>query len=198
MINKAEIDGNGNIVIQDADKSEITINSNNTAELKKFLIDFQTKLNEMPKEIIDLMESKDLNKVTPENGANIYLSLNFLVQPSTINGIAFGVTITNLTKENRFFNSPFFKFSTPFEGNADTFKMVEVLNNIVFPKKLEYGEVVTELYPIRPQSKEIYDKLLEKDKDATIEAIVTTTVGEIYSSDEYKISDLLENWKYVK
>jgi hypothetical protein len=34
MINNAEIDGNGNVVIQDSDNSEIIINMNNANELK--------------------------------------------------------------------------------------------------------------------------------------------------------------------
>ncbi|MFO7830340.1 MAG: hypothetical protein R6V23_17100 [Bacteroidales bacterium] len=198
MLNKAEIDGNGNIVIQDSDKSEITINTENSEELKKFLIDFQFKLNELPKEIIDLMESKNLNEVPFEKGANVYLSLNFIVQPGMPNCLAFGVTITNLTKENRFFNSPVFKSSVPIENNLDTFVLIETQYDIPFPKKLEYGEVVTESYNIKPESRKLYEKLMEKYKDATLQVIVSTTVGEIYKSNEYKISKLLENWDRAK
>lgn len=201
MINKAEIDGDGNIVIQDADNSDITINMNNPEEIRNFFIDFQARLSEIPKQIIDLMESKNSNDVEITRGANIYLSLNILYGTGGIrgiSGISFGVTITNLTKENRFFNAPFFKLSTPFEGNADTFAMTDTLRNIAFPKKLEYGEVVTEDYQIRPQSIEIYEKLCVKDADATIQVIVTTTIGEIYKSNEYKVSQLLENFKYAR
>lgn len=200
MINKAEIDGNGNVVIQDADKSEIIINMNNPEEIRKFFIDFQAKISEIPMKIIELMESKNSNEVVLETGANIYLALNFNIAPgiSAVSGISFGVTITNLTKENRYFNSPFFKLSIPFDGNADTFKMMETLNNIQFPKKLEYGEVVSEFYPIRLKAKEIYDKVITKDPNATIQVVVTTTVGEIYRSNEYKISDLMEQYHYAK
>lgn len=201
MINKAEIDGNGNVVIQDADKSEITINMNNPEEIRKFFIDFQLKISELPMKIIELMESKNSNEVVLETGANIYLALNILVGTggiSGISGISFGVTITNLTKENRYFNSPFFKLSVPFDGNADTFSMLETMRSIQFPKKLEYGEVVTENYPIKLKAKEIYDKVIEKDPNATIQVIVTTTIGEIYKSNEYKISELIENYKYAQ
>jgi hypothetical protein len=200
MINKAEINGEGNIVIQDADNSEITINMNNPEEIRNFFIDFQTRLSEIPKQIIDLMQSKNSNEVEIIKGANVYLSVNLLfgLGGGGIAGLSFGITITNLTKENRFFNAPFFKLSTPFEGNADTFAMTDTMNNIAFPKKLEYGEVVTENYQIRPHSREIYEKVLARDENATLQVITTTTVGEIYKSNEYEVSKLLENFKYAR
>ena len=201
MINKAEIDGNGNVVIQEADNSVITINMNSPEEIRNFFIDFQASLSQIPKQILELMESKNSNDIEVDKGASIYLSLNFLFGTggfSGISGISFGVTITNLTKENRFFNAPFFKLSIPFEGNADTFAMTDTMNHIVFPKKLEYGEVVSENYQIRPQSKDIYDKLKAQDENATIQVIVSTTIGEIYKSNEYKVSQLLENFKYAR
>ena len=102
MINKAEVKGDGNVVIQDADNSEITINTNNPEEIRKFFIDFQNKLSEIPKEILDMMESKNPNDVAIEIGANVYLSLNLEIIPGhDITGISFGVTITNLTKEKQ-------------------------------------------------------------------------------------------------
>lgn len=198
MINKAEVTGEGNIVIQDADNAEITINTNNPEEVRKFLIDFQNKLSQLPKDILDLMESQKPNEVVLETGANIYLSVNLEMAAYEITGISFGVTITNLTKENRFFNAPFFKLSVPFEGNFDTFALTNKLYNIPFPKKLEYGEVVSEGYQITAQSRDIYDKVIAKDPDATIQVIVGTTIGEIYRSNEYKISELLKNFEYAK
>lgn len=198
MINKAEIDGNGNVVIQDSDNSEITINMNNPEEIRKFFIDFQQKLSSIPKTILELMENKNPNEIQIDSGANVYLSLNFLIVPGTVTGISFGVDITNLTKGNRFFNTPFFKLSVPFEGNLDTFAMTDTINKIAFPKKLEYGEVVSEGYLIRATSREIYDKVIVIDKDATIQVITSTTIGEIYKSNEYKISQLLDNFKYAR
>ena len=199
MINKAEVKGDGNVVIQDADNSEITINTNNPEEIRKFFIDFQNKLSEIPKEILDMMESKNPNDVAIEIGANVYLSLNLEIIPGhDITGISFGVTITNLTKENRFFNAPFFKLSVPFEGNLDTFALTDKVYNIQFPKKLEYGEVVSEAYSIRAGSKEMYEKALAKDPEATLQVTVGTTIGEIYKSNEYKLSELLSKFQYAK
>ena len=133
-----------------------------------------------------------------EKGANVYLSLNFLATPGAISGISLGVTITNLTKENRFFNAPFFKLSNPFERDFDTFAMTDSTNKIPFPKKLEYGEVVSESYFVRLGMKDVYDKVLALNKNATLQAIVTTTIGEIYKSNEYSVQKIVDNFKYVR
>ena len=196
MINKAEVDGNGNVVIQDSDNSEITINMSNPEEIRKFFIDFQLQLELLPKAILELMESKNTNEIIINSGANVYLNLNLMTLP--FNGISFGVTITNLTKENRFFNSPFFKLSSPFEGDLDTFIMIETVNGIAFPKKLEYGEVVSESYLIRATTRQMNYKVFVMDENSTIQVITSTTIGEIYKSNEYKVSKLLENFKYAR
>jgi hypothetical protein len=198
MINKAEIDGNGNVLIQGSDNSEITIHMNNPEEIRKFFIDFQEKINSLPKSILELMESKNTNELKISSGANVYLSLNYLVNPGFVSGISFGVTITNLTKENRFFNAPFFKISVPFESGLDSFAMLNTINKITFPKKLEYGEVVTEGYLIGLQTKHIYDRVFAIDRDATIQVTTSTTIGEIFKSNEYNVSQLLESFKYAR
>ena len=204
MINRAEIDGNGNVVIQSADNSLITINKDNPEEIRNFFFDFQNQLSELPKTIIDYMEAQNPNQVVT-TGANIYLGLMLLfetmngINTGKIEGISFGVTITNLTKENRFFNAPAFKLSTPFEGDLDTFVITDIVGaSVQFPKKLEYGEEVSLNYRIHKNSKKfIFDKVIVKDSSATIQVIVSTTFGEIYKSNEYPITKLLENYKYA-
>lgn len=199
-INKANVDGNGNIVIQGNDKTEITINADNPEEIRKFLIDFQNQLNKLPTKILELMESKNPNEVEIEKGANIYFALNIVVSTmgGGIQGISFGVTITNLTKENRYFNSPFFKFSTEDEEGLDTFILMNRSNNISFPKKLEYGEVVTKDYPVQLGAKEIFEKVYSKDNDATLKVIANTTLGEVYNSNEYKVERIIKHFDYAK
>ncbi len=100
MINKAEIDGNGNIVIEDSDKAEITININNPKESRNFLIDFQNKLSFLPSEILKLMECKNPNNAELEKQSNIYLGLNISYSGMGILGISFKVTIFDLIEEN--------------------------------------------------------------------------------------------------
>ena len=117
----------------------------------------------------------------------------------SLNGITFSVTVTNLTKEHRYFNGPFFKSSVPFEGELDTFILPNSpYNNNSFPKRLEYGEVFKQSYSIIPQSNEIYLKMVEKNPDATIQVFVNTTIGELFASNEYRVNQLLENFKYSK
>lgn len=201
MFNKAEIDGNGNIVIQNSDNSIITINPDNTQELRQFLIDFQTSIANLPQKIIEMIESKNTNSVDVTKGANVYLGLNFLVNTgysSGVSGIAFNVSITNLTKENRYFNQPFFKTSKPIEGEVDTFVMLEKMHNINFPYRLEYGQVVNEAYMIKQGTREMFEKVIAQDKDAYLQVVVSTTIGEIYTSNEYKIVTLLDNFNYAK
>lgn len=189
MINKSTIDGAGNIVIQDLDNSTITINTNNPEEIRKFLMDFQSQLHKLPNEILDLMESKNPNNLVIDNDANVYLSFNFMVSDAG-NGFALGVTITNLTKENRFFNAPFFKTSDPIEHDLDTFIMTNAIHKTQFPIKLEYGEVASEAFEIRPSVTDILDKVLRKNEDAFLQAITSTTLGEVYKSNKYSIKQL--------
>jgi hypothetical protein len=190
MINKSRIDGDGNIVIQDSNNATITINTDNPEEIRKFFIEFQNSLQNLPNEILDLMESKNPNAVEIDNDANMYLSFNFLAD--SFGGIeyALGVTITNLTKEIRFFNNPFFKTSESIENGLDTFMMTEPIQGANFPKRLEYGEVISESYKIKPAITEILDKVLAKNQDAFIQALSTTTLGEVYKSNKYSVKQL--------
>ena len=190
MINKSSIDGNWNIVIQDSNNSTITINTDNPQEIRKFLIEFQNQLQYLPREILELMESKKTNKIDIDNDANIYLSFNLLTSGYGDMDYAIGVTITNLTKEIRFSNSPFFKTSETIDHDMDTFIMTETIQKAVFPKRLEYGEVVSESYRIKSGVFEILDKVLAKDEDAFLQAISTTTLGEVYKSNKYSIKKL--------
>ena len=58
MNDKVEVRGDGNLVIQHADNSEIVIHMDNPKEIRDFLIDFQQDISSLPKKIIELMESK--------------------------------------------------------------------------------------------------------------------------------------------
>ena len=147
MSAKAIIDGNGNIVIQKVEGSTITINPTVPEEVRKALIDHQSLIAELPDKIIQiLMESNA--KEPPIIGANIYLGLSFIAGEFGEGGVSISVQITNLTKEIRFYNKPFFKVSVPIDKNADTFMMTNVIGEAInFPKKMEYGEVVSE-YPV--------------------------------------------------
>ena len=40
--------------------------------------------------------------------------------------------------------------------------------------------------------------MVEKNPDATIQVFVNTTIGELFASNEYRVNQLLENFKYSK
>ena len=138
-------------------------------------------------------------KEPPVIGANVYLGLSFLAAEYGVAGISMSVQITNLTKEIRFYNKPFFKVSTPFEKGADTFMMTNVVGDAVsFPRKMEYGEVISENYKLVPGNIQMFQELLAKDPDVRLTAYVSTTLGEVYKSEPYIVKDIVKQGRYVR
>jgi hypothetical protein len=94
----------------------------------------------------------------------------------------FEVTITNLGDRPRFFCEPTFKLSTTNKKNEKEYISVQADRNISapvkFPVKLNCGEFVTVGYTVHG---EYYCRRYK----AMLQAIVTTTLGEEYDSDEY-------------
>jgi hypothetical protein len=200
MNNEAHIDGNGNIVIQGVEGTIITVNPNNAEEIRQLIIDFGSKLSELPKEIIEILEKRQDVTAEIKAGANLYLSvLAELHELKEFRKLKFGLTITNLTKENRYFNQPFFKVYPKFtlkEGfDHDTFIMVPEPNT--FPQKLEYGEPFSVIYQIKPAAYDMYKQILDKDKDAHIQAFTNTTVGELYESNKLLINDIFKQLAWL-
>ena len=198
MGTEAKIDGNGNIVIQRVEGSTITINPSIPDEVRKALIDHQSLIAELPNKILQILMDNNA-KEPPVIGANIYLGLNLMAGTYGIAGISISVQITNLTKEIRFYNRPFFKVSTPIEKNLNTFVMTNVVGiPIDFPRRMEYGEVLSENYQLVQGNIEMFQVLLSKDSEATLTAYVTTTLGELYKSEPYYIKDIVKQRQYVR
>lgn len=194
---KAIIDGNGNIVIQKVEGSTITINPAVPEEVRKALIDHQSLIADLPDKIIQMLMENNA-KEPPVIGANVYLGLSYIAGENGLGGVTISVQITNLTKEIRFFNKPFFKVSVPFEKNADTFMMTNVIGGAIdFPRKMEYGEVVSENYLLVPGNIQMFEELMAKDADVKLTAYVSTTLGEVYKSEPYPVSDIVKQRKYV-
>lgn len=193
------IDGNGNIIIKDIDGSTIIINPDNSEEIKRLIINFGSQLNKLPIEVLNLIENKQKMDETKNIGANLYLTT--LAELGTYHrGIKFGLTITNLTKEHRYFNQPNFKVFPKFEiGNGmehDTFIMLHT-EDIVLPKRLEYGEPFTLTFELKPGFIEMCKTAFDKDADGYIQAFVSTTVGELHESEKYTFKKLMENIKWI-
>lgn len=195
---KVEIDGNGNIVIQKAVGSTITINPDIPEEVRKVLIDQQSLISDLPNKFLKILMENNAQE-PPVIGANVYLGLDFVVNGSNVVGISISVQITNLTKEIRFYNKPFFKVSVPIDMGADTFVMTNIIGEeIKYPRKMEYGEVITESYKLVPNNIVLFENLLTKDTNATLTAYVSTTLGEVYKSNPYQIKDIVEKKQYIR
>jgi hypothetical protein len=132
-----------------------------------------------------------VEKMQPNEG-KIYLASNVLISEfKGVIGASLGVTITNINKEHRYFNEPYFQLSEPFDKGADTFYLVDKLRPATFPAKLEFGEVVTVDYKLEPRSIEfMWNKL---PKHATVQAIVTTTIGERFKSNLVKVESVISS-----
>jgi hypothetical protein len=123
-----------------------------------------------------------------EKVAEVYLSQNILVSEfQGVYGATIGVTITNLTKEYRYYSEPYFKISNGLKGKYDTFFLTGRMERVNFPIKMEWGQPITVNYELKPAGIEQWKNLPE---DTTLKAIVTTTIGEKFESNEVKISDL--------
>lgn len=132
-----------------------------------------------------------------ENDGRIYLSANVLMSEMYgVHGCTIGVSITNTIRENRYFNEPYFKLSqTVEEIGSDSFYLFDKLAPVGFPNKLEHGQVVNVNYNLKRGTKEVFDKL---PPETTIEAIVTTTLGEKFKSNLLPISDVLKIFDMIK
>lgn len=138
MSAKVDMNGNGNIVIQKAVGSTITINPAVPEDVRKALIEHQALISQLPDKIVQMLMENNAEE-PPVIGAIVYLGLSLLASDYGVAGISMSVQITNLTREIRFYNKPFFKVSTPFDKGADTFMMTNVVGNAVhFPRKMEY------------------------------------------------------------
>ena len=198
MSAKVDIDGNGNIVIQKVEGSTITINPAVPEDVRKALIEHQALISQLPDKILQMLMEKNAKEPTVI-GANVSLGLSFLAAEYGVAGISMSVQITNLTKEIRFYNKPFFKVSTPFEKGADTFMMTNVVGDAVsFPRKMEYGEVISENYKLVPGNIQMFQELLAKDPDVRLTAYVSTTLGEVYKSEPYIVKDIVKQGRYVR
>jgi hypothetical protein len=204
MTNNAHIDGNGNIIVQGVDGSTIIINPDNTEELKKLIINLGNQLSQLPEDVLQMINDRQDIQKPLEKGANIYLTILLQTNGYGLEGATFkfGVTITNLTKDYRYFNQPFFKVNPAFKFGPglehDTFVMLNDDGVTHFPCRLEYGQPVSVSYPIKSAVIANYEQMLIDDENAYIQCFVSTTVGELYESNQYKISKLLENLKSLK
>lgn len=192
----AQVTGDGNIVIQNSDNTTVTIDTKNIVELRKQISNFQEKLNTLNPEILKVMQqtikAAGLDEL-PIVDANIYFSIGLLMDGIT-RRLGFSITITNLTKEHRYFSQPSFNLSHPFKG-ADSFILTTLIGKqIDFPIRLEYGQPVTVHYTIGERQISFLREILSQNEDASIAVVSSTTVGEIYRSNEHTIKHIISSY----
>lgn len=199
MINKSHIDGNGNVVIQDSDNSTITINLDNPNQIRKFFIDFQSQLSKLPKKILAELQKHNNLENELKVGANVYLTVMAGIAEYEVNSVMWGVTIKNLTKEHRYFNQPYFKFSPKFELEEgfkhNTFIMF-AKEQIQFPVRLEYGQVLNLTFEVNHKQFELFRK--NTSENAVLTVYCGTTVGELYNSNDYKLDKFVKDYEAIK
>lgn len=175
--------------------------TNDSEYKEKLQIIVDSILNEKPLPKIFTQETKhvEIPKV-----ADVYFSQDLMVTtyygvPSgNIEGISFRVTVTNHSKEGRYYYEPSFKLSVPIEGDADAFQMLNVISTrLNYPVKLEYGQQFTVSYKLMAVNMAMFGRLLKKDLNATIRAYVYTTLNEVIESNFIPLTKVVENSKYV-
>ena len=196
----AQVNGDGNIVIQNSDNTTITIDINNIVGLRKQISNLREQLNKLNPEIIKVMQQKIKDagiEELPMIDANIYFSIDLIADGIGGRGIGFSITITNLTKEHRYFTQPSFNLSHPYKG-ADSFVLTSYIDEgIKFPFRLEYGQPVTVSYTIIPGQIAFFREVLSQNEDASIAVVSSTTVGEIYRSNEHTIKEILSSYAKI-
>ncbi len=146
-------------------------------------------------EKIMLKLKKDVNVPLPQKNeeklSGVYLSANILIpQFGSKMDFCVGISVTNLIKENRYFNAPIFKISRPLVGELDTFQLIDSLEQLEFPVKLEYGQRYTINYQLKSRFLDDLYKFYEQG--VTIQAFVNSTVGEQLVSNTLSIDDFFK------
>ena len=197
--NESTIGGNCNIVTQ-GNKNIVFVTEN------FMIVDAEYSKEFKAGDIMALEKNNVQNKMDtggqtsiPTEGANVYLSINVLFATSDnnasgkIEGLCLGITVTNFNLTHRYFNQPVFETSVPVDGDTNSFYLTTAIGTpIIFPKRLEYGEVFTANYKLPKEIIDgIFTKMKTKNSDATIKAILHTTLGETFYSNEYPVSKIV-------
>lgn len=191
-INKSNVNGDYNIIVQGENNNILMIDSNNKNQISQSFI----SNNIFPTQSVSMNENKN---GVPTTGAKVYLGVNYMFETmygrptGNIEGVCLGVTVTNLNVVHRYFSQPSFKVSVPLDGGKDTFSLLDVVGErIAFPKRLEYGESYTIYYKLASGALGIMKSLMKKDAQMNIMAFVTTSLGEYFESNKHLISELTE------
>lgn len=125
-------------------------------------------------------------------GVKILIETMFGKPTGKIEGIAFYVDITNLCKEPRYINSPYFELSIPYDDFKNFYLTNIIGERYKFPLKLEYGQVLTQTYRLNKENTILFKNILLKHPEITIQAVCSTTLNEQEYSKPYEFKKILE------
>ena len=195
----AQVTGDGNIVVQNSDNTTVTIDTNNIVELRKQISNLQEQLNKLSPKILQVMQQKindaGINKL-PMVDANIYFDIGIFMDGIS-RRMGFSITITNLTKEHRYFSQPSFNLNHRYKGANSFILTTSIGKEVEFPIRLEYGQPVTVHYTIEDAQISFLREVLSQNEDASIAVVSSTTVGEIYRSNEHYIKYILSSYAQI-
>lgn len=133
-----------------------------------------------------------LQEQQQEDVESVYLGINIIANTynQSYRGLALGINFVNKNKEHRYINEPYFELSNSLEGiSTKTFYMMEKLVNIEFPIKLEYGQSFSVSYLLKVGTIDLWKNL---PKEATVQAYITSSVGERFKSNKHQIEEVIK------
>lgn len=145
-----------------------------------------------------LHDQKAIEPIKVHFGVNILFETMFEQPTGRIEGIAFRVDITNTSKEPRYVNAPSFELSDYYDG-FNAFQLNNVIGNRYnFPVKLEFGQVLTQVYMLNRANVEMFKKMLADVPTITIQAVGSTTIEEVVKAEPYALTELQKDFKYIR
>ncbi len=142
-------------------------------------------------------DNEEIVNKTETKSNNVYLTSRLILSEMRgLVGMDITVVVTNIEREHRYFQPPYFRINDPVKGEAYAFQMLEQTVPITFPKRMELGEQYKVSYSIKHG---FIDKLKDfSGQEAELIAIVSTTLGEKYYSNPVKIDEVINTWNNDK
>lgn len=111
-----------------------------------------------------------------------------------VESVGLSVSIVNLCKEPRFFVEPHFELSSDVFDGARAFSPTSHWpDRLMFPVRLEYGEMVTRTYILPVASLPMFRNALAKEPNVTFAAYAQNTLGKIFKSEDIPVATIVKD-----
>jgi hypothetical protein len=153
--------------------------------------------NYTPEQFANMIKAKlsggqnlELPQKKEDIGDTLYFEIlnSFTLTGSSIE-LFFGLTITNLNKETRYFQQPYFLLSDIADGTIKSFILTDISSPMQFPIELKYGQQIQVKYQLIPKQRFFYKKI--DNPEATLKSVIVTTIGEKFESNSQKIATII-------